>query len=708
MGLGLSKALVASIWSELAPPGWARPSAAERQTHFLGIYPTGDGVEEEAAVEGGDAENAEVAREAAAASTDWESPSQKFLAKRELSAEGSAVQRRPNMDETDGVTASGGAAADEGGLPEEEKPELPPAPSTAEASSTELDMKVEEFKHAAKCCAFARDTCNRIQKAVEASKTNKASYWKFWMPVDPFWKEIEQLAAAVKAGETHDSTQVGYLAEVEQCASDQSNPVSLPGVAKNIFTRVSAGKTVAEIVKQHMESIWRNNSLLRLFSYGVKKKAMDKIQAELPILCGKEDSGNAVEVEEVGKNSGQRWVTQADGVVYFGGWDTKTNTKNGKGMQFFPSDDAVYNGDWKLGKRSGEGKQEWGNGGVYTGQWESDEKAGGGTMTWDAEQSKGEDDAADAWKKRGTYTGEWKADKRHGQGSQDFGDDQHYNGHWEDDKPHGIGEMHWPGGTGNGGVATAGSQSSRMVMYKGPWIKGKPDTTTPSPIEGAADASPGETGSKGFAAYADGSEYDGGWKQGRRDGEGVLTTLLDEKPKSSAPFQCLVQQGTWEDDKMQARDSGQKEEVALKQRAGGDQAGRRGGRLESVGEHALREYTGGGNNEGQKDGTGIETEYDNNGNKLRTYDGKWVNGEKEGRGKEKTHPDTADWVEEVGHWKNGKKEGEFIRTYGDQAQTQNEVWLYKNGKVDHSVFTLAGGGLKRSALKFLGFMGVKR
>eukprot|EP00392_Amoebophrya_sp_AT5.2_P005438 g5447.t1 len=401
---------------------------------------------------------------------------------------------------------------------------------------------------------------------------------------------------------------------------------------------------------------------------------MDKIQAELPILCGKEDSGNAVEVEEVGKNSGQRWVTQADGVVYFGGWDTKTNTKNGKGMQFFPSDDAVYNGDWKLGYER-----------TY--------------VVFVVMQ--GTSKAAQSHHSNAHY-------RVAVDGSQDFGDDQHYNGHWEDDKPHGIGEMHWPGGTGNGGVATAGSQSSRMVMYKGPWIKGKPDTTTPSPIEGAADASPGETGSKGFAAYADGSEYDGGWKQGRRDGEGVLTTLLDEKPKSSAPFQCLVQQGTWEDDKMQARDSGQKEEVALKQRAGGDQAGRRGGRLESVGEHALREYTGGGNNEGQKDGTGIETEYDNNGNKLRTYDGKWVNGEKEGRGKEKTHPDTADWVEEVGHWKNGKKEGEFIRTYGDQAQTQNEVWLYKNGKVDHSVFTLAGGGLKRSALKFLGFMGVKR
>lgn len=83
MGLGLSKALVASIWSELAPLGWARPSLAERSTHFLGIYPTGDGVEEEAAVEG---EDAEVARQAAAASKDSESSSQKFLAKREMSA----------------------------------------------------------------------------------------------------------------------------------------------------------------------------------------------------------------------------------------------------------------------------------------------------------------------------------------------------------------------------------------------------------------------------------------------------------------------------------------------------------------------------------------------------------------------------------------------------------------------------------------------
>lgn len=78
---------------------------------------------------------------------------------------------------------------------------------------------------------------------------------------------------------------------------------------------------------------------------------MREIEEKLQDLCGGETESENVLHEsdeaEVGNSSGPRWVTQADGGVYFGGWDNAANERKGKGMQLFPSDDAVYNGNWE-------------------------------------------------------------------------------------------------------------------------------------------------------------------------------------------------------------------------------------------------------------------------------------------------------------------------------------------------------------------------
>ena len=109
---------------------------------------------------------------------------------------------------------------------------------------------------------------------------------------------------------------------------------------------------------------------------------------------------------------------------YVGEW--KDGKRHGQG-KYVLYDEWTYEGEWKDGKRNGQGTYSVGLS-EYIGEWKDDKKDGQGTFNWS--------------KCCGIIdSGEWKDDKLHGQGTQISLDEYSYVGEFEDGQLHGQGEM---------------------------------------------------------------------------------------------------------------------------------------------------------------------------------------------------------------------------------------------------------------------------
>lgn len=100
--------------------------------------------------------------------------------------------------------------------------------------------------------------------------------------------------------------------------------------------------------------------------------------------------------------------------------DTVDNKPNGDGIMQYHNRGAYYEGEWKNGKREGEGSLLIPGEEYYEGEWENDKRHGNGTMNW--------------IKKEVIYQGEWKNDKRHGRGKMQLMGEWHAEGDWVNDK----------------------------------------------------------------------------------------------------------------------------------------------------------------------------------------------------------------------------------------------------------------------------------
>ena len=87
-------------------------------------------------------------------------------------------------------------------------------------------------------------------------------------------------------------------------------------------------------------------------------------------------------------------------------------------------DGSKYVGEWKDGKRHGQGTSTWASGAKYVGEYKDGKEHGHGT------HYRGNGDK---------YVGEWKDRKRHGQGTMSWADGAKYVGEWKDHNPHGLG-----------------------------------------------------------------------------------------------------------------------------------------------------------------------------------------------------------------------------------------------------------------------------
>ena len=54
-------------------------------------------------------------------------------------------------------------------------------------------------------------------------------------------------------------------------------------------------------------------------------------------------------------------------IVYDGAW--KDNVKEGYGVEYFPDVNGRYEGEFKAGKREGDGVYYWESGDRYEGKW---------------------------------------------------------------------------------------------------------------------------------------------------------------------------------------------------------------------------------------------------------------------------------------------------------------------------------------------------
>ncbi len=98
------------------------------------------------------------------------------------------------------------------------------------------------------------------------------------------------------------------------------------------------------------------------------------------------------------------------------------NCKNGFGKISIYN--HIYEGNFKDGKKDGDGTMKYANGDFYSGKWQNDKKHGIGKFIW---------------KNGNSHDGEWKDDKLHGQGTYYFSDGYKYIGEFKDGNFNGFG-----------------------------------------------------------------------------------------------------------------------------------------------------------------------------------------------------------------------------------------------------------------------------
>ena len=139
---------------------------------------------------------------------------------------------------------------------------------------------------------------------------------------------------------------------------------------------------------------------------GEKKVIVLKIVREIIQTKSTKTKGDYIYIGEYkdGKRHGQGTFTYPDGDKYVGQF--KDGNYYGQGTYTYISG-AKYVGGWKDGKPHGQGTETYSSGEKYIGEFKDGKRHGQGTNTW-ANGDK--------------YAGEFKDDKRHGQGTFTFAD----------------------------------------------------------------------------------------------------------------------------------------------------------------------------------------------------------------------------------------------------------------------------------------------
>eukprot|EP01135_Chromosphaera_perkinsii_P002582 Nk52_evm98s224 gene=Nk52_evmTU98s224 len=207
------------------------------------------------------------------------------------------------------------------------------------------------------------------------------------------------------------------------------------------------------------------------------------------------------------KMHGKGLYTWSDGVTYEG--DFFENEITGTGKFVWP-EEGSYEGDVSEGYRHGHGSFRFFHSDVlYVGEWKRGKRHGQGTLFYTKDESS-------------YYKGEWVEDKMEGQGTMVFKNGNIYDGEFKQNQRHGQGTMQWlnkaeeySGQWANGIQSGYGvhvnyrarfnnSQFPLRNHYEGEWANGK-------------------RCGHGTFQYANGSKYVGQWFENKKHGQGKYT-----------------------------------------------------------------------------------------------------------------------------------------------------------------------------------------
>ena len=241
------------------------------------------------------------------------------------------------------------------------------------------------------------------------------------------------------------------------------------------------------------------------------------------------------------------------GNKYVGEW--MDGKPSGQGTFTYPND-KKYVGEWKDGRPNGQGTLTFPNGNKYVGEFKEDNLNGQGTFTYPSGSKYVGEFKADKFNGQGTYTysngnkyvGEFKEDKFNGQGTYYFLADSQftgskYVGEFKEDKRHGQGieynasgsinkQGHWE----NGNLVQSFAIDAQRFPFNSSLAVSATKPQMPEPVNADLDRLVAMAQSQlpectlahrhnciGTETYADGNQFVGEYKDGKRNGLGTYT-----------------------------------------------------------------------------------------------------------------------------------------------------------------------------------------
>ena len=240
-----------------------------------------------------------------------------------------------------------------------------------------------------------------------------------------------------------------------------------------------------------------------------------------------------------GKRNGQGTFTFADGGKHVG--EFKDDKRNGQGTYTFP-DGRKHVGEFQNDQPNGQGTSTWPDGAEYVGEFKDGKYHGQGTFTF-----------ADG----GKYIGEFKDGNYHGQGTRTYPNGAKYVGEFKDNKYNGHGTSTRPDGATHVGEFKNGQPNGQGTRYRadgsvlqlGFWVNGvfigsQHAGASPSIKQSRLPACPGSymrttwTNCVGTFTSTSGAKFVGEWRDGRRHGQGTLYDVHGS----------ILLSGNWEND----------------------------------------------------------------------------------------------------------------------------------------------------------------
>ncbi|CAM8987052.1 hypothetical protein QQ045_008761 [Rhodiola kirilowii] len=176
------------------------------------------------------------------------------------------------------------------------------------------------------------------------------------------------------------------------------------------------------------------------------------------------------------------------------------------------SDGTVYEGDWDLGRMTGNGKISWYTGGTYVGEFSGRYLHGFGTFN-------GSDGSI--------YVGSWRMNVPHGLGKKQYSNSETYEGSWKEGIRDGTGKYSWRDASTYIGDWKAGQMNGRGFMtlangdtYDGNWLSGF------------------KHGS-GIYKFSHGGYYFGMWSRGLKEGKGTFYPAGSKIPPLNKWYECI-------------------------------------------------------------------------------------------------------------------------------------------------------------------------